>query len=349
MKLPGRGINREDELKEFADALIQINENTGFKVSSRGWCYQLEGLGLITKQEFNRINGLINECRKIGMLPIDFVAEEEARNFYSVWRPDLTSPEDDIATWIKATLNAGDNFKPDYWDGEEYYIQMLVEKVDLVTLFKPVCQKFHIPIATSKGWSSILQRAEIAKRFIEMEETGHTSVLLYCGDYDVAGLEISDTLKKNFDDIKHGTGWDPEDMIVDRFGLNLDFIEQAGLSWIDNLETSGGCIAHNIAGKIMQGKTKAGRPHPDFNKPATQRYLELTGVRKCEANALVTNPKAGRKLCDEAILKYLGEDVYKRMDDLKEATLNDFKYVFETTQILEPLERALALLESKPR
>ena len=81
MELPGRGKNRLSDLEAFADELLEIDESTGFKVSSRGWCYQLEGLGLVTKQEFNRINNLINECRKNGMLPIDFVAEEEARAF----------------------------------------------------------------------------------------------------------------------------------------------------------------------------------------------------------------------------------------------------------------------------
>lgn len=52
-KLPSRGKNRLIELEAFANTLIKIDKETGFKVSSRGWAYQLEGLGLITKGEFN--------------------------------------------------------------------------------------------------------------------------------------------------------------------------------------------------------------------------------------------------------------------------------------------------------
>ena len=345
MELPGRGKNRLSDLEAFADELLEIDESTGFKVSSRGWCYQLEGLGLVTKQEFNRINNLINECRKNGMLPIDFVAEEEARNFHGVWKPDTDSPPENVQSWIEATLNAGDNYNPDYWDGEKYYIQMLVEKVDLVSLFKPVCEDYYIPVATSKGWSSILQRAEIAERFMEMEETGHIPVLLYCGDMDPAGLGISDALMKNFIDIELGTGWEPYNLIIDRFGLNYEFIQENNLSWIENLETGGGYIAKYEGSQIVQGKTNNGRPHPDFNKPATQEYLNTIGIRKCEANALVVDPTAGRQLCRDAIENYLGPDVFDRFESKKQAVLDDFEEVFRVSEILEPLKTALDLLE----
>ena len=72
-----RGINRIPELEAFSSQLKALSKQIGFKLSSRGWCYQLEGFGLINKGQFNRIQNLINECRKGGYLPVDFVAEEE--------------------------------------------------------------------------------------------------------------------------------------------------------------------------------------------------------------------------------------------------------------------------------
>lgn len=343
--LPSKGKNRSAELEIFAERLIEINESTGFKVSSRGWCYQLEGLGIAVKGEFNRIQRLINECRKNGLLPIDFVAEEEARTFHNITRPDSETPKEYIKSWIESTLDCKNIYTPDYWDGEKYYIQMLVEKVDLVTLFRPVCNKYFIPIATSKGWSSILQRAEIAQRFQDMEETGHTPILLYCGDFDIAGMEISDFLMKNFVDIQNGTGWYPDNLIVDRFGLNWDFIIDANLSLINNLETAGGYIAKVEGDNMVQGKTNNGRPHPDFNKPSTQEYLKKYGVVKCEANALVVNPNAGRRLCAYAIEKYLGYDVFDRFDEKKQAVIDKFKDTETELGIIKPLENALEMIE----
>jgi len=43
------------------------------KYSSKGWCYLLEGLRKIDKGDFDACQKAINNCRKIGLLPIDFV------------------------------------------------------------------------------------------------------------------------------------------------------------------------------------------------------------------------------------------------------------------------------------
>ena len=77
-----------------------------------------------------------------------------------------------------------------------------------------------------------------------------------------------------------------------RFGLNADFIEANGLSWIDNLETSSG-------GRLDDPR------HTDHRKPYVQTYIREFGVRKCEANPLVVTPEAGRQLCRDAILQYV--------------------------------------------
>src|SRR5262249_17222070 len=128
---------------------------------------------------------------------------------------------------------------------EEYYTQMLVEKIDLVTLFQPVCKDYHIPVANCKGWQSILLRADYARRFKEAEERGLKCVLLYCGDFDPGGLLMSDRLRKNLEDLKRGRwgdgteGYDPKDLEIVRFGLNYDFIEENNFTWIEGLETGG--------------------------------------------------------------------------------------------------------------
>ena len=137
--LPSRGANRYAELTEFANTLIQIDKKTGFKVSSRGWAYQLEGLGLITKGEFNRVQNLINECRKNGLLPIDFVAEEGARKFNGIHQPDTESMRDYVRSWIEATLCAGDSYQPDYWGGDDtpLYVSTQVNGCDVAMAIAP--------------------------------------------------------------------------------------------------------------------------------------------------------------------------------------------------------------------
>jgi hypothetical protein len=79
---------------------------------------------------------------------------------------------------------------------------------------------------------------------------------------------------------------------IERFGLDYDFIEELGLTWIDNLEAD-------------SGKSLADPTHRDHAKPYVQNYLGQFGARKCEANALVTRPVEGRSLCRQAILRHV--------------------------------------------
>lgn len=336
----GKGDKRLYGLRDFAVNLIKIRADIGFKISSRGWCYQLEGFGLITKAQFSRVENIINECRRIGFLPIDFTAEEEGRKFSGVEKPTEVSPLQWLKKYLEAALVCEDWYTPDWWDEEEYYIQMIVEKIDLKTLFSPVCKEFHIPIATTKGWSSMLQRAEYARRFREAEDMGLTCVLLYCGDHDPDGLRISDFLRKNLMDLWRvrwedgAEGYNPNHLIIDRFGLDFEFIEENNLSWINNLITG-------------SKKDLASPSHPNYNMPYVQEYLAKFGARKCEANALVTNPDAAQKLCRSTIESYLREGALDRFAVKTaevEVAINDFR---EKLKLDETLKGIVKLIDEE--
>jgi hypothetical protein len=135
------------QLREFVDFIEGLSSQIGFKVSSRGWGYILEQRGMIDKSQFDKVEGVINRCRREGLLPVDFVAEEAARAFSNVEEPTTGSHAAHVNNWVSAALDSHKYFTPDWWEGEEVYIQMVVEKIDLVTLFQPLCARFHVPIA----------------------------------------------------------------------------------------------------------------------------------------------------------------------------------------------------------
>jgi hypothetical protein len=134
-------------------------------------------------------------------------------------------------------------------------------------------------------------------RFAYWEARGKQCVLLYCGDHDPSGLVISKFLRSNMADLGRAVGWSPDNLIIERFGLNFDFIEAQGLTWIDGLST----------GNPRTPNLEDPR-HPDHFKAYVQHYLRQFGPRKVEANALVVRPAAGRELCRQAILRYVAED-----------------------------------------
>lgn len=338
-KIPlGRGKKLQEEMTVFASNLKELGLKIGMRVSSRGWCYQLEGFRLINKSEFDLVERSINKCRKVGLLPIDFIAEEEGRRFSGVEHPEDRTPIEYIEGYLKATLECENWYTPDWWDGEKYYIQMLVEKIDLKNLWEPICRQYHVPIATSRGWSSMLQRAEYAKRYQEAEEKGLKCVLLYCGDHDPDGLRISEFLRKNLHDLQlivweDGTcGYDPTDLIIDPFGLKYDFIEANNLTWIDNLITG-------------SGKNLADPSHPNYHHVYVQEYLGKIGVRKCEANAILPRPDEAKELCIKAIEKYLGNDALARFAVKRKKVKDEMMEFRERTGLDEVVQNALKLIE----
>ena len=336
-------LQYQKELKEFAESLIQIqldisgkeslyNIENKDKISVRGWCYQLEGFKTITKSQFDYCQRIINICRKEGYLPIDFVAQDEARNFFYVENltEDYKTPEYHINCRLRWARDC-QNSKKDvaFWESQGCYIQMMVEKLDVRNLFLDTCEKYHTPICNAKGWSDILSRYHLAMRFKEAEELGLKPVLLYYGDFDPAGIKIGENIKKNLKDIEKATEWNPDNLIVDVFGLTYEFIEENGLLWIDNLETGG-------------KKDLSNPSHPDHNKPYVQDYLKKYGVRKCEANAILPIRKKAIKYCEAIITKYLGDDPFSVYD---EAMKDRKEEVLELMEVIDLKPRIQAIIE----
>ena len=125
--------------------------------------------------------------------------------------------------------------------------------------------------------------------------------MLLCGDHDPGGLHITEKMRKNLEDLAARSAGRRIIWSSVRFGLNADFIDRHGLTWIDNLETSSG-------GQLDDPD------HNDHDKRYVQDYIAEFGVRKCEANALVVEPEIGRQLCRDAILEHVPADAVERYE-----------------------------------
>jgi hypothetical protein len=293
----------QDQLADWCRLILEINSTLDFKVSSRGWCYILEQKAGLLKGDFDDAQTLINDCRKNGSLPLDICAEDNGRAIEGLQRIDNASIDDEAKRALDVIQDWHYDYTPiPFWDTVDTYVEMATEKVDVKNLFASTCSNFYIPIFNAKGWADINSRAAMMKRFKRWEAKGKRIILLYCGDQDPNGLNISQFLRENLNDLSGAVGWSPDNLIIDRFSLNYDFIEAQGLTWIDNLETA-------------SGKRLDDPKHKDHFKPYVQNYLEQFGVRKIEANALVVRPEAGRHLCREAILRHVSQeavDTYKK-------------------------------------
>jgi hypothetical protein len=302
----------------FIAKLKQIRSRLDFTPGTRGWCYLLENAGMIGKGEFKRMEGLLGDWRKDGRLPLDFCASDDKRAAQNLESLDEASPEEYAESYARMAVDCWEDYEPiSFWSYQPCYIEMAVEKTDLRILFEKVCALYHVPIWNAGGWSDINSRADLMKRFQKHDAEGRRCVLLYCGDFDPAGLLISDKIRDNLWDLQIAVGWAPskDRLIIDRFGLNADFIEENNLTWIEGLETGGG--KYNLEDSR----------HPDHMKPYVQDYLKLYQARKVESNALVAHYEAGRELCREAIEKYIDQDGINRYEEELQGEREEVKNV----------------------
>jgi hypothetical protein len=303
--LPHRGRGRlgtaaqaahDIRLRQFCDLILQIRSRMDFAVGVRDWCYLLEAEGL-RKGEFDACERLITTCRKSGDLPLDICADDNSRQTVGLEEIDSNSIEQEVASWQDYLRNTShESYTPiSFWESQEFYVEVVVEKLGLRNLFEPVCSESYVPIQNFKGWSDLNLRARMMRRFKRWEAKGKRCVLLVCVDHDPGGLLIADAVRKNLADLSNAVGWSPRNLIVIRFGLTAEFINRHRLTWIDNLETGSGLQLNDP-------------DHNDHFKRHVQDYIAKFGVRKCEANALVAKPELGRKLMRDAILKYVRAD-----------------------------------------
>lgn len=295
-------------------AIEEMSAATGYKFGPRGWAYYAEGLGLITKGEFARFEKLLTDMRKAGELDPDVIepdasriatevddysASESGPEAYARWAVD--GIRDHLENYVEAHHEFG------YWDGLEYYVEMIVEKKDLVQIFGDVAEERRIRITNGKGDTDIHSRLAMLKRFRDHSEAGRRPVLLAIGDHDPKGLDIVAGLRRTLMSCINlkGLDWDFPDFDVVNIGLTETQIDDMGLMKIENLETGG-------------GKDLANPRHPDHNKAYVQDYIRRFGVWKVEANALVSNPDAAQTIFTDAVAEYVPDDHLDAMQEKNE-------------------------------
>jgi hypothetical protein len=299
-----KGGGGSSKILEFNKAILMplveiiLDERTRltFSPTLRGWCYLLEGDGICSKGDFNAVTNRITMARKQGLLPLDITAEDQTRiGEGGGW------VSRSLETLIRDALEAMQNV-PYYYkttkleDHTGYHIELFVEKLDLIGMLEPVTRKYEVRASCSRGWGDLHSRASLIKRCCA---SGLPNIIFMFGDHDIGGLSITDSFKSNCEELLPALDMAKlPDMKFIRVGLNKKDIDELGLVWIDGLETS-------------SGKDLSKPSHPQFKTKPVQDYLKNFGARKCEANALLKNPKAAVTIMEKAIQDYVTDEAFK--------------------------------------
>lgn len=309
-------------------------DGLGFAPVARSWLYAFESERIIDKGEFDWAGKWLADRRKEGLIPFWMVGEDTTRSLSGVDVYDEeATPREYINRTLKDALEQAQMYRPSsFWKHQEFYPIIWTEKRDLIKLFQPELPQAVRRFA-SKGQADVNSRVALLQECKAADDLGLKPVILYCGDHDPMGVKMSDAIYDNLHQIAEVTDTDHillmmrmDDRIV-RFGLNEDFISDNDLLWVDNLETS-------------SGKDLADPNHPHHGFDYVQDYIQQFGNRKCEANALITRPKAARYLVWEALMDWLDQDGIDQWNEENKKSEED------AAQYADGIKRMLAMFDT---
>jgi len=296
------------DVREVVDWMRTYTARLGFAPVARSWLYALESEGIITKGDFTWAGKWLADRRKEGLIPFNLVGADSTRALsgYDLYDEE-ESPREYINRQLRESLERAARYWPSsYWKHQTYFPIIWTEKRDLIKLFEP-----ELPTAVrrfaSKGQADVNSRVALLEECQWAEENDLEPVILYCGDHDPMGVKMSDAIVDNLRPLAQVLGWEyrleamADDERIVRFGLNAEFVDNAGLLWIDGLETS-------------SGEDLANPKHKHHSFPYVQDYLREFGTRKVEANALIANPTAARSLIRDELWGWLSHAGHKQWE-----------------------------------
>lgn len=193
-----------DVLKEY--------ENQGYDLSLRQLYYQLVARDYIenTLQSYKRIGNLVSDARLAGMIDWDMIVD---RNRETVTPPHWDSPHEIVRACAQ-------QFRIDKWAVQPVHIEVMVEKQALEGVLIPVCRELDIRFTANKGYASSSLMYETGKRIQGMIDDGKEAFILYLGDHDPSGIDMTRDILDRLEMFADNT------IDVERLALNMDQVEK---------------------------------------------------------------------------------------------------------------------------
>ena len=250
-----------------ANQIIAEYQAEGFDLTLRQLYYQFvsRGFFLNDTKMYKRFGSVIGDARLAGFIDWE-VIEDRARNVQSLthWK--------DPGQILKA---AHRSFCLDHWKGQEYRVEVWIEKEALVGVIASICDELDVPYFACKGYVSLSEMWAASQRFIEHQEEGQIPVIVHLGDHDPSGIDMTRDIFDRQDLFMEHAG--PE---VKRIALNMNQIEEFS-------------------------------PPPNPAKLTDSRcggYVAKYGSESWELDAL--EPRVLRNLIANTVGNYRDEDVY---------------------------------------
>lgn len=198
-----------------ANNIIAQYQAMGLTLTLRQLYYRFVAADLIPNnvREYKKLGDIIANARMCGMIDWEAI-EDRMREVNEL--PHWDTPEDILR-------GCSQQFRVNKWDTQKNYVEVWIEKDALVGVIEGPCTSNDVPYLACRGYASAsaVWRAGHG-RFRQRLKEGRNCTILYLGDHDPSGIDMTRDVQERIDVF---TGR-PGAVEVIRLALNMDQIEQ---------------------------------------------------------------------------------------------------------------------------
>jgi hypothetical protein len=134
-----------------------------------------------TLKNYKRLGSIVNDGRLAGLIDWDAI-EDRTRNLES--NAHWSSPGSIVRACAK-------QFRVDLWKGQQFYVEVWLEKEALVGVIEESCETLDVPFFACRGYPSQSEMHSAALRLIHKEDMGLETVIFHLGDHDPSGIDMT--------------------------------------------------------------------------------------------------------------------------------------------------------------
>lgn len=294
------------ESLDMIDVINSILRNyaaQGYDLSLRQLYYQLVSRNIVenTERSYKNVGRLVSDARLAGYIDWNMIKDRG--------REVITNPHwEDPGDFIRAVAP---QYRFDLWADQKCYVEVMVEKQALEGVLEPVCRRLDVPFTANKGYSSSSAMYEASKRFVDAKEQGRHCFVIYLGDHDPSGIDMSRDI-----------------------GERLDLFVKTSLDQCDEIGPNEEPAVEVLRVALNMDQIRELKPPKNPAKLTDSRakeYIALYGRSSWELDAI--EPRQLAKLVTDAVTSLMDEEKFdtarKKMQESRD-TLLSFAKSFES-------------------
>jgi len=198
-----------------ANAIIAEYQQQGLDLTLRQLYYQFVARGFLPNndREYKKLGNTIANARLAGLIDWEAIVD---RTRFLREQPHWKSP-------VQIIDACAAQFRLDKWMTQPNYVEVWIEKDALIGVIETVCQQNDVPYLACRGYASASEVWEAGYvRMRRRVKAKKQCVVLYLGDHDPSGLDMTRDVQERLDLFAGQAGA----VEVRRLALNIEQVQQ---------------------------------------------------------------------------------------------------------------------------